>query len=226
MSISKKRRNQILSFLSRVPIGSTDQFAHFFKDCSQPLKRVSQCLVELEKEKLIEGRRRREKTKVWRLTSQYKKQIGLKKRGRPLTLKDLDHTLAIGDMYIQLFLNGRLDYFIAEPREDVFLRGTDAKFMPDAFFVYDKKPYLLEIQRSPLSKIKWSIKWEYVQAFLQNGMEGSSFAKHLTREPEIVVLSNQKFEDVMFGKNELNVQLHDDVFSFLRFNQPFFESIR
>ena len=117
----------------------------------------------------------------------------------PLTGFKVEHHLAITSCYVALVQTGKCTKFVPELREKY---GDNKTYAPDAFFVYDKKAYLLEVQRSPLSVERWAKKWAVASDFFDgNHHTKASFqywAGKIIR-PTIVVITSQPAENVQAG---------------------------
>lgn len=135
----------------------------------------------------------------------------MKVRKRPLPLNSLkiDHALAIGDVWLTLVRTGKLQYFKYEPIDPFTTGGRQKVYAPDAFFIYKNKPYLLELQLSPLSTIRWGEKWAVATSFFDEGHYKKAtwqvIPNHILH-PAIIVLSNQS-PDVIQGGSLLNLSI-------------------
>jgi len=205
MNKAEKKQQLILFTLGIIPICSTEQIARFFPELKYPNKQASKLLKELERESLVEGRDRRiGESKIWRLSRKGRKTLGIKNRAIPLTVRNVEHILKVGDAYLDLWETGNLSYFQAELRECFTNRvGTKRKYCPDAFFIYEGKAYFLEVQRSYLSRMNWAEKWKIANDFfLESHYQKSSIYELVPNkedEPIIVVLSDQSNHVVQTG---------------------------
>lgn len=199
----KKNQGTIMEFLTRIPIVSTDQVARFFSDNGSPNKRASEALTTLEAERIIEGRRREiGKAKVWRLTKKGRDMQGITRPPTPLQSMKTDHILSIGDAYLDLLSSGKLSRWTTELRETYRIGNKERKYCPDAFFVFEGKPYLLEVQRSPLSVNRWGEKWNVATEFFDGGhyMKASfQLWEGKTIRPRIAVITDQAESQVTAG---------------------------
>lgn len=196
------RAESILDLLTKVPVIDTTQAARLTcKDNDSPNKRASELLLQLENQKMIEGRRREiGKTKVWRLTKKGRDQFKITRPPVPLSSGKIDHVLAIGDAYLDLIETGKLlpHRWLYELREPMGKR----KYCADAFFVHDGKPYLLEVQRSPISSKRWAEKWAIASEFFDNDhltKASFQFWKPRIVKPRIMVLSAQEPDTIRAG---------------------------
>lgn len=124
-------------------------------------------LTELSTDKLIEGQRRLDKPKVWRLSNKGRKLHGITKKPVALRSLKIDHYLAIADVLLQLREQGKLTAFDTEPREKFEILGRRRKYCPDAYFILNGRAYLLEVQIKRLSSDQWADKWAGAQAALR-----------------------------------------------------------
>lgn len=122
----------------------------------------------------------------------------------PLTSSKIEHTLAIGDFY--LYLNNDLQNFIVEPQEKFSYHDKEMTYYPDAFFIYQNKAYLLEVQLHPLSSDRWSDKWQVANKFFESGaFKKASWINNPTRifKPRIVVYSPRQYDKtILSGCNQ------------------------
>ena len=197
------RQLNILETWTRVSLATTDHIAAlFFPTHGSPSKRASEHLKELEVMKLLEGYRGElSKPKVWRLAKRGRQLLlgETAKPPAPLTGFKVEHHLSITSCYVSLVQSGKCTKFVPELREKY---GDNKIYAPDAFFVYDKKAYLLEVQRSPLSVERWAKKWAVASDFFDgNHHTKASFqywAGKIIR-PTIVVITSQPAENVQAG---------------------------
>lgn len=191
----------LLEHLTNCPVVSTDQLAKWYDNAS-PLKRASEHLCELAKQKLIEGRRREiGKTKVWRLANKGRKLQEVKRHPVPLNSMKIDHYLAISDVWQELRQSDKFatNRWLVELRER--MEGKDV-YAPDAFFVYKGKPYLLEVQRTKISSERWGEKWAKASRFFDEGhykKASFQFWEGKTIRPEVVVISTQNPTTIQAG---------------------------
>lgn len=156
-------RAELLRMLSSTPIIATRHAACLFPDSGSPLKRASAALKELEAEKMIEGRRMGDMTKVWRLSRRGRTELEIQRRSIPLGSMKLNHYLAIADLYV--ILSDKLKYFEVELREQYERLGKIKTYSPDALFVYDRGIYIAEVQLKRLSRKEWARKWSKANEF-------------------------------------------------------------
>lgn len=159
----EENKNRILKLLTIVPMISTSQAATFFSDAGSPNKRASELLKRMETDGLIEGRRRLDKPKVWRLSKRGREAQHIAKRPVPFTSRKIDHHLAVGDVLLHLRTYGKLTRFDVEPQFD----AGATKYYPDAYFVFNDRAYLLEVQTSPMSSTQWDCKWQVARNSLK-----------------------------------------------------------
>lgn len=163
----------------------------------------------MEKEKLIEGKRREiGKSKVWRLSKEGRELTGAAKVPLPFSSPKVEHVLAIGDVYQALVSTGRLLAFHYEPKDE-FNAGRRLVYSPDAFYALrGGGAALLEVQRSPMSSTRWAAKWAIASAYFEGGhYKGASWQPgKLPIIPRIVVLSSQEEETIKAG-SMLNITI-------------------
>lgn len=222
-----KRHDQFFEFLKVIPIVDTNQISSlFYSDCNSPGKRASEFLQELAKRGDIEGQRREMgKTKIWRLSSKKKKELGITKRSVPFNISIIDHILDVGNVYVELVKNGELEYFEYELREGfIGKNGKEKKYCPDGFFIYNDEPFFLELQRSPISSLKWKEKWKYGDDFLNNNHYLNYFDKlshlpyfrlYMPKKPAILTISTQRKEIVLNGAENLKIELFKTINDFI-----------
>lgn len=173
VSIKPKKRESIklkvFYLMQTMPVVSTEQIATFFNTYLNPQKEASRFLKTLSDDDLIEGRRRKGKSKVWRLSRKGRNIYEAKKKPVPLKSNKLDHWLAIGDAFLSLYQNYNLQYFEPEYRKD-FADEEDniLRFCPDAYFVINNQLYFLEVQRTKIPPSYWKYKWDYASRFLKS----------------------------------------------------------
>lgn len=178
-----------MKLLTLIPMVSTTQAATFFPDANSPSKRASQILKEMESAGLIQGQRRLDKPKVWRLTKEGRKLQDITKKPLSLAGRKVDHHLAIGDALLELRSHGRLTEFQFEPREKYTAPTGSRKYCPDAYFVYNGRGYLLEVQLSPMASRQWMRKWATAGEAIRK-------VKWDIQPTKIVVLSKQQKETI------------------------------
>jgi len=192
MTIKQRKRNQILSFMATIPIVSTVQVEYFFKEYGSPKKRASEMLCQMQEENLVEGKNREiGKPKIWRLTKHSRDLMGITRRPTPLTYRNIDHILSIGNVYLEVLDSGTLRSFQYEIREKN-KTGNFKVYCPDAFVQTDTASFFLEVQRSPLSRSNWREKWKVAKAFFKENPS-----------TPIITISDQRKEIVSFGAEGL-----------------------
>ena len=186
-------RNAILTALSQVPIATTKQLATLNMSL-QPQKKASAILRDLELDHLVEGRYH-ERGKVWRLTRKGRTTCGVS----PVRLTNLSHALAVINLYFSL----RPAKWIYEPREPFEHLGQKYEWRPDCIFVYQRKLYACEVQRSyPPGRSPWAKKWLIYNLYFNHGYyKEASFQKWAKSDiaPEILVITKQNPETVKAG---------------------------
>lgn len=196
--------NRLTVCLLEMPFMSTEQAARFFPHLKWAQKEASKYLKELEREKIVEGYDRRVgESKIWRLSLKGKKLYEINKRAVPFTVRNIAHHLGLMDCYLDLReIEGGL-WIEGELREEFTNRfGKERKYCPDAFFLYQKQPYFLELQRSYLSRLNWGEKWKIANEFFGEGhMHTCSVAGYLEgyKAIPIVVVTDQREEVVKSG---------------------------
>ena len=194
--------NELMVCLSELPFISTQQAASFFPNLKWSQKEASRYLRELESRKLVEGYDRKlGESKIWRMTLKGKKEYGLDQRALPFTVRNIEHHLGLGECYFDLKDMGGT--WVKGELREVFVNreGKQRKYCPDAFFIYEKQPFFLEFQRSYLSRVNWSKKWEIANEFFSEGHHRfSSVSTYLPeKEIPIVVVTSQSFDVVNAG---------------------------
>lgn len=208
-----KPREIILTLAREVPLFSTEQAARLFMNNGSPSKRASELLTKLEKEKLLESRRREiGKTKLWRLSKIGREFLKVNRAPLAFTSQKVEHVLGIAEIFLSLFLSGRLRVFKYEPKDE-FNAGKKMIYSPDAFFVLlpervergagkEGGTFLLEYQKSPISSSVWAKKWAIAGAFFDGGFyKGASWQPpgNVKVKPRIVVISKQQKETITAG---------------------------
>lgn len=209
----KEKQKTILETLTNVRLLDTVQVANvLYADHGSPAKRASAALHELENLRLVEGRRREiGKAKVWRLSNKGRKLMGIEQKPPALAGLKVDHHLAIADCYLKLSRAGTLKYWTHECREQF---GKKV-YAPDAFFVWEGKPFLLEVQRSPLSSARWGEKWAMAAEYFDGGHYRKSswqFWKPKIIRPNLLCLSDQNPSIILAG-TALQIHVGDDIIS-------------
>lgn len=219
MRKEERKKQRILFTLGLLPLVSTDLIARLFPELKYPNKQASKLLKELEHEKLVEGyARRMGETKVWRLTRKGRQFLDVKKNRIPFNTRKLSHYLKIAEAYFDLWDTGNLTDFTMEWREDfINNEGNKRVYAPDAFFIYDKKPYFLEVQQSYLTRLKWAEKWKIAHEFYFEGNLASSNLPSLAKQgemPQILVITDQK-EPLVTGSARLDVRVFSSMKEFI-----------
>lgn len=188
-----------------LPLVSTGQISRLiFRDSNSPQKRSSELVKELEKRKLVEGYKGEiGKDKIWRLSCEGRKLM--KVNAHPMRMRaasKVDHTLAIGDFYLDVLSTGQLQYFRPELREKYIKDGKELVYTPDAFFILSGKAYLLELQRHRLSLSDWKNKWRKCNEFFIFGHDESAEWQKLNKngkvfKPSMLVITKRNPEDVL-----------------------------
>lgn len=204
--MNEKKKLMILGIMSDCPVVSTEHIATLFQN-AQPGKRASEALLELEEEKLIEGKRRgMGQAKVWRLSKKGREVTGITRPPVPLTSNKVEHYLAIADTYLELQKLGMVKRWRVELREEFSIGNRKKLYCPDAFFILQvggkAVPVLLEVQRSPLTSTRWGEKWAVASAFMDSPdypKASFQFIENKIIKPRIVVVSTQQPETVQGG---------------------------
>ena len=115
--------------------------------------------------------------------------MGVTKKPVPLKSLKIDHYLAIGDVLLELRTRGKLTVFDTEPREKFEILGKRRKYCPDAYFVFNGRAYLLEVQLKGLSTKQWSYKWA-------GAMEALRRVRWEMEPTKILVLTKQQRQTV------------------------------
>jgi hypothetical protein len=211
LTIKEQLNHQILYVLSKMKMASTKQIELLFSGYGSPGKRASEWLNALSVEGLIEGKRVMiGQYKLWRLT----------KKGRLLmevpyatpmrfTNPKITHQLEIGELFIRLLQTKRLKRFELELREP-FISIRTKKLMlycPDAFFQFHNRLFVMELQRTRITRKAWQLKWDIAEEFFEDehyqNVTWHPFdkTKHL---PEILVISTQN-EQVIKADSRLKI---------------------
>ncbi|KIL35880.1 hypothetical protein SD71_10855 [Cohnella kolymensis] len=94
---------------------------------------------------------------------------------------DLDHALSVIDLYFNL----KPKYWLYEPVERFEHLGKPYVWNPDCVFVYQKKVYVCELQRTKLTAKRWAGKWKaYNLYFSRNYFHSAAFQ---TWSPKIIL---------------------------------------
>jgi hypothetical protein len=120
----------------------------------------------------------------------------------PFGSQKIDHTLMIGDVYLELMRKGKVYGFRFEPQDDFKTRtGQQRKYCPDAFFGFGGRAYLLEMQLSSLSSSRWAEKWAVAQEFFDGGHHKNACWQPEGQKliPYILVVTSQPEETVKAG---------------------------
>jgi DNA-binding MarR family transcriptional regulator len=202
--LQEKAIKQVFITLATTMVATTPQLEGFFSYCGSPKKRASEALRELEEDGFVEGQKNRPmgRAKVWRLSKKGRDYMSITRRPIALQSNKLSHHLEITDSFLQLSQTEELKYFEIELREHFIDRSNKIKkYCPDAFFIFNGIPYLLEVQRSPLSSLRWKAKWDVALEFFESGMyKHASWQKGSeVTQPHIVVISNQRKDVVLHG---------------------------
>jgi hypothetical protein len=156
--------------------------------------------VHLQRERLVEGQSRAiGQCKVWRLTKKARDLLGVKRRPVPFTVQ-MEHWLALADVYVTLKLAGGLRYFVPELREKI--PGTDRMYCGDAYVHFRDMQLLLEVQRTSKSKEDWREKWErLIEWDRKGGVKQASFQRFYPEpiRPSVVVVTSQTYDVVSGG---------------------------
>lgn len=202
----EQTRLTILQTLYNCPIVSTNQIAKYF-NVKYPDKRASEALLELEQEKVIEGKRRgMNESKVWRLSKKGRESMGIVKNPIPFSSNKINHYLGLVDVWQELNRIGTLKHWQVELREK-FNAGSKPKlYAPDAFFIIQLQhgtfAYLLELQQSPLTTLRWGEKWAVTSAFMESAEFKTATFQIIPGKiikPRLLVLSSQQHDTIQGG---------------------------
>lgn len=227
MKKADKKKQQILMHLSILPLASGKQLEAFFLEYQSPEKRVSDCMRELEREGLVEGKLRPiGESKVWRLTKQGRDEMDVTFHPVPFSNRNVDHYLAISSVYFSLQSSNHLHHFEVEPRFSLNAEGEETKtYCPDIFLVWKKIPFFIEVQRSPLSKNSWEKKWNVAERFFSQRVPLPYGEWEITNDTQIIVVSSQTTD--VIGQTNLSFvacKSITDIFS-VSANEPTFSSL-
>lgn len=225
MKSKEELKHNILELMTVLPIIETNQAASLLTgERESPQKRVSELLMELEKEeRLVESRHREKyKTKLYRLTKIGREQMGVPKKRRvvPWNHRNLDHFLTLGNLMIFLKQNGKLHEFEVEPQYPYTdAKGKEKVYPPDVFYIFNKKPYLLECQLSPMSSRKWANKHRIRNEYFAGGHYlrapfQQRYKKPVT--PPLVIWSRRQMEHTITSGSEGSVFVVRDLPDFLK----------
>lgn len=179
----------VCRFLATVRVATTEQVGRL---CAHghlsATKRGSEVLRTLADQSLVESHKLSTGVKLWRLSHMGRQQMGVT-YGAPVlgTRKDA-HRCAITDWYVTLALIEPPLVWQTEYREAI----DDARiFSPDVFLVWRNRAYFAEIQRSPLTTLRWREKWRMYHAYYE-GIERRTFQR-LSQpvRPDVVIVSTQ-----------------------------------
>lgn len=182
------KQMKIMTILSKIPVVSTDVIYEYFKESGSPEKRSSEQLRTLAKAKLVEKQSREMgKTALWRLSKAGRDLMETKWNPVPFQTPKLDHMIEIARVYQWLDLNGELTDFIHEPHYPF----GDLTYYPDAYFIWNGRAYLLEVQRSYLSADRWEMKWKIAEEFFKGPFKKASFQTNPAKiiKPRLICLA-------------------------------------
>lgn len=195
----KEQKKAILQTLSTVRIGTTKQISRFFTN-AQPEKRASETLLDLQGEKLVEGKCIQiGLPKVWRLTKKGRDFMGCSFAPVPFNSPKIPHYIEIGNVYLDCLHLGELLHFTPECREPFILYGQEKEYCPDIFMIWKGRAYCIEVQLTPISSTRWGEKWKVAETFFGEGhFKRASWQKSPTKiiKPRLVVLTKQRPETV------------------------------
>jgi len=203
--MNKERKQTILTIFANCPVVATNQIAKYFTN-AQPDKRASECLRDLEDEKLIEGYHRgiAGQCKVWRLSKRGRDLAGLQRSPVPLNSNKIDHYLSLTDIWQQLTTAGKLIRWRVELREPF---GDKKKYCADAFAAYRSSSgtalYMIESQLSPLTTKRWSEKWALASAFMDSdAFKTASFQDLKTSKGEAITIKPQQIKILVLSNQQ------------------------
>jgi len=212
-----KQKQLILMALASLPIVSAGQLELYFQEYKQPNRRVSEVLNELQCEDLVEGKSREiGESKIWRLSKKGRQLMEVDRHPMMMTLQNVNHMLKIGDIFFALEKSDNLQCFYPEPRLPFTnQKGVERTYCPDAFFVFNNQPYLLEVQLSPMARAGWAFKWEVAEQYVEtDAIWSSQFSNWLSNSfPPILVLSSQK-NSIIQQSNSLTLYVHEHLEEF------------
>lgn len=197
-----------LKLISNNMIWTTDHIAKYYDHRGSPGKRASAEMKVWESWKLIEGKRRAiGESKVWRLTKKGREMFHVKHRPIPFTSAKLNHYLSITSVWQDLTSMGALKHWSIELREPFMMGSRKAVYSPDAFFVIQTskgtRAYLLEVQDSPITSLRWGEKWSIASSFFESPEYKTSSLQiipgKILSPPRIIALSSQQPDTIQSG---------------------------
>jgi hypothetical protein len=201
----------ITTLITTNRILTTEHIAqHVFPHRGSPDKRAREYLGILVGQKLVEGfNRELGKSKVWRLTKKGREHM--KVSYPPISPKGhkLTHFLSITDAYFGFLKVGNVKRWFLEPREKFMSGSKSYTYAPDAYLFLEKdgkiKPYIVEVQLSPLTSKRWAEKWAVAAQFFDSGAYKKAGFQIMKVEikPQIIVITNQPEETVRTGVGSL-----------------------
>jgi len=102
-----------------------------------------------------------------------------------------------------------MEHFETEPRREFTDQGRKRVYAPDALFFIDEKPFILEVQRTRLTKERWKKKWEVAESFF-----------HGKPTPVIILVKTQQPKETVSSHTTLPVHVfkgEEDLLSLLFF---------
>lgn len=183
---AQTKKGILLTDLSRVPVASTKQLSQRYSNNSSPLKKVSQHLVELEKEKLVQWDYWK-REKVWKLTRKARQLMNTSQ----MRYKSLEHALSIAQVYFTL----QPTNWLYEPTERFKYGDKEMCWSPDCVLSHNKKVYAIEVQLTPLSKKSWEKKFNAWNIYFREEFKKAQYQSWSTSGktimPNFVVISKQ-----------------------------------
>jgi hypothetical protein len=131
----------------------------------------------------------------YRLSAKAKREFNLNYKSIDGTSSKSEHWLAIGDLWLALtFAGGRPDAWMAEPK-------NSGGF--DVFCAWGGYAYLIEIQRTPLSKNEWMKKWKSRMEWdKKEGWKDAPWQREERNlKPYIAVITSQPFDKIVIPSN-------------------------
>lgn len=130
--------------------------------------------------------------KVWRLSKIERDRRGLQWPAPVLATRKTAHWLALTDCYLALCAIERPLKWVPEYREEI---EGGVVFAPDAWAVWRRKPFFLEVQLTPLVTKKWDHKWAVYERYYAKlaARRIQPTAPSRPVKPSIVVFSSQPF---------------------------------
>lgn len=146
----------------------------------------------------------------------------------PMNDRNRDHFLLIADVYVFMVKEGALEIFEVEPQDpfkpnknelmtlrEVFKEAkSDLHFKPDIYARWQGRSFLIEVQRTGLSKARWHNKHALRELYFKGGyFKEASWQRHRKKDefqkPNIVIWSKQSADQVSHGATMQVIAVND-----------------